>query len=193
MKAIILAGGFGTRLRSITGDEIPKCMVKGMFRAGTRDIPWLEVVIRNLKSQGITDITLALHYKAEVFTEWFGDKLKYKIEKDPLGTGGAIKNCIEGKDPVLVLNGDTYAKCDFNDMMANHISPLTMAITQKNGHTQSAGVYIVDPKLFDKTPKGSFSFENDIIPHTLKKFYIIPWFGDMGSPEGYEQAKGMPE
>ncbi len=188
MKAIILCGGFGTRLRSITGDSTPKCMVKGMFRPGTRDIPWLEIVIRQLKTQGITDITLALHYKAEVFTEWFGDKLKYKIEKDPLGTGGAIRNCIEGTEPVLVMNGDTYAKCDFNDMLANHIAPLTIAVTQNKGYMQSAGVYIINPELFNDAPEGAFSFENFIMSMP-KKFYNVEYFTDMGSPEGFEKAQ----
>ena len=192
MKCIILAGGFGTRLRSITGDQIPKCMAKGMFRPGTRDVPWLEIIIRQLKKQGITDITLALHYKAEVFTEWFGDKLKYKIEDRPLGTGGAIRNCIEGNEPVLVLNGDTYAKCDFNDMLAKHISPLTVAVTQNKGYMTSAGVYIISPELFNKAPKSAFSFETFIMP-MQKKFYIIEWFGDMGSPEGYEEVKAVVE
>lgn len=188
MKAIILAGGFGTRLRSITGDEIPKCMVKGFFKPGHREVPWLRIVIDNLKSQGITDITLALHYKAEVFTEFFGDKLKYKIEKKPLGTGGAIKNCIEGNEPVLVLNGDTYAKCDFQDMLANHMAPLSVAVTQKHGFTQSAGIYIINPELFDDAPKGAFSFETFIMNKT-KKFYSIEYFTDIGSPEGYKEAQ----
>lgn len=188
MKAIILAGGFGTRLRSITGESIPKCMVKGMFRPGTRDVPWLEIIIRQLKKQDITDITLALHYKAEVFTEWFGDKLKYKIESKPLGTGGAIKNCIEGNEPVLVLNGDTYANCNFNDMLANHIPPLSVAVTQKDGYTTNAGVYIINPELLNKAPKGAFSFETFIMS-MQKKFYIIDWFTDMGTPSGYYDAQ----
>ncbi len=188
MKCIILAGGFGTRLRSITGEEIPKCMVKGWFKAGTREIPWMEIVVRNLRNQGIHDITLALHYKAEVFTKWFGDKLKYKIEQEPLGTGGAIKNCIEGIEPVLVLNGDTYAQCDFNDMLANHMPPFTIAVTQKGGYTQSAGIYIINPELFDDAPDGAFSFESFIMDKP-KKFYIVSGFTDMGSPEGYQAAQ----
>ncbi len=187
MKAIILAGGFGTRLRSITGEDTPKCMVKGWFKPGTREIPWLRIVIDNLKSQGITDITLALHYKAEVFTEYFGDKLKYKIEKEPLGTGGAIKNCIEGKEPILVLNGDTFAKCDYNDMLATHIPPLSVAVTQDKGYTTSAGVYIVNPELFDNAPD-AFSFETFIMSMP-KKFYNVEYFCDMGTPSGYEAAQ----
>ncbi len=187
MKAIILCGGFGTRLRSITGESTPKCMVKGFFKPGHREVPWLRIVIDNLESQGITDITLALHYKPQVFIDWFGDKLKYKIESKPLGTGGAIKNCIED-EPTLVLNGDTYAKCDYNDMLANHIPPLTVAVTQKDGYTTNAGVYIVNPELFDAAPEGAFSFETFIMSRP-KKFYNIEFFTDMGTPEGFEKAQ----
>lgn len=193
MKAIILAGGFGTRLRSITGEHIPKCMVKGCYKFGTRDLPWMEIIIRNLYNQGIQDITLALHYKAKVFTDWFKGQskyanIKYKIEDEPLGTGGAIKNCIDGTDPILVLNGDTCGPCDFNDMLANHIAPLTVAVTQKDGYTKNAGVYIINPELFDHSPAGAFSFESFII-NKLKKFYIVSSFTDMGTPEGYAEVQ----
>lgn len=187
MKAIILAGGFGTRLRSITGDEVPKCMVKGWFKPGTRPIPWLDIVVRELKTQGIKDITLALHYKPQVFIDWFGDKLKYKIEKEPLGTGGAIKNCIEGNEPILVLNGDTFTKCDYADMLASHVPPLSVAVTQKGGYTTNAGVYIVNPELFNNTPE-AFSFETFIM-NMPKKFYNVEFFTDMGTPEGYAEAQ----
>ncbi len=186
MKCIILAGGFGTRLRSITGDETPKCMVKGWFKPGHRAVPWMDVVIRNLRNQGINDITLSLHYKANVFVKWFGDKVKYKIEDEPLGTGGAIKNCVEGTEPVLVLNGDTVADIDYHDMMKKYVAPLTIAI---NPEGISAGVYILNPNIFDTFKGESFSFEKDVIPNTVHSFYQIPWFNDIGTPEGYESAQ----
>jgi D-glycero-alpha-D-manno-heptose 1-phosphate guanylyltransferase len=189
MRAIILCGGFGTRLRQITGEQVPKCMVKGWFKPGTREIPWLRIVIDNLKSQSIEDITLSLHYKPEVFTDYWGDKLKYKIEPEPLGTGGAIKNCLEESDknnPILVLNGDTYAKCDFQEMLAIHKAPLTVAIAE-NG-AESAGVYILNQSLFFNAPSGAFSFE-EFIKDRKKKYYIIPFFTDMGTPEGYKKAQ----
>lgn len=186
MKVVILAGGFGTRLRSITGDEIPKCMVKGWFKPGTRQIPWLEIVVRSLKTEGITDITLALHYKAEVFTDWFGDKLKYKIEKEPLGTGGAIKNCIEDASIFLVVNGDTIANIDYNDMLDNYVYPLTIARTPDG---ISAGIYIMSPDVFNNFPQEAFSFEKDVIPQVPHTFYEISGFTDMGTPEGYERVQ----
>lgn len=188
MKAIILAGGFGTRLRSITGEEIPKCMVKGWFKPGHREIPWLEIIIRNLKSYGITDITLALHYKPQVFIDWFGDKLKYKIEEQPLGTGGAIRNCLEDTEPTLVLNGDTISSCDFNEMLIHHQPPLTMATVETEKGWISAGIYILNSGLFITAPVGAFSFE-EFIKDKPKVHYPIAWFSDMGTPEGYQRVQ----
>lgn len=178
MRAIILCGGFGTRLAPVLEPNMPKCMAPVMGR------PMVDLIIRNLRKQGISDITLALHYKSERFVDYFGDKVKYKIENEPLGTGGAIKNAIEGDEPVLVLNGDTISDINYDDMLANHAGPLTIAVTQKDGHMISAGIYIVSPSLFDDY-HGVFSFERDVIPNTLKKFYTVEWFHDLGTPESY--------
>ena len=181
-KAIILAGGFGTRLKSISGDT-PKCLMPVMGR------PMVDIIIRNMKMQGIDDITLALHYRAQDFVKAFGNTVKYKIESKPLGTGGAIRNCIEleSEEPVLVVNGDTITHIDYNDMLAIHIEPLTIAITQKNGYTTSAGIYIINSWLFDDAPDGAFSFETFIM-NEPKKFYNIEWFSDLGTPETYQNA-----
>ena len=157
MKAIILAGGFGTRLRPVIGDETPKCMAPVMGR------PMVDLIMKNLRKQKITDITLALHYKAEKFIDAFGDTVKYKIETTPLGTGGAIKNCLEDDEPTLVLNGDTITHIKYDDMLANHAGGLTMAATQNKGLIIGAGAYIVNREIFDKFD-GAFSFEHDVIP-----------------------------
>lgn len=184
MRAIILAGGYGTRLRPIIGDDLPKCLAPVMGR------PMIDLIIKNLRKQGIADITLALHHKAEQFIEKFGDSVKYKVEEgEPLGTGGAIKNCLEDGDvdPVLVLNGDTVTTIDYNDMLSQHIPPLTMAVTQGNGAMIGAGAYIINPSLFSDYA-GKFSLETDVLPNTLKKFYTINWFTDYGTPESYLNA-----
>ncbi len=180
MKAIILAGGFGTRLRSITNDTIPKCMVDVMGK------PIIHYVVHELKKQGITDITLALHYKAEQFMDFCNkESIKYKIENEPFGTGGAIKNCVKGNDPVLVVNGDTIAGIDYNDMLSCHKTQVTIAVDKNGTH---AGIYIIEPSLFKKFTKKSFSFEKDVLQYVTFSRYQIPWFTDVGTPEGYEKG-----
>ena len=106
-EAIILAGGLGTRLQSVVSD-VPKCM------APINGVPFLKFIIDDLKKQGITRFIFSLGYKSESIIDFAEDKYPslekiYVIEKEPLGTGGAIKkSCkqVKGKT-VLVLNGDT--------------------------------------------------------------------------------------
>lgn len=180
MKALILAGGFGTRLQPELGDEVPKCM------APIKGKPIIEYIIEELRAQGIQDITLSLHHKAESFIEYFGKTVKYHIEDMPLGTGGAIKDWIEGDDPVLVLNGDTISAVHYDNMLEKHTSSLTIAVTEKG---ESAGAYIINSDIFDHIDENCFSLEKDVIPYVSFSLYQIPWFVDIGTPESYKKAK----
>ncbi|MDL0110657.1 nucleotidyltransferase family protein [Campylobacter felis] len=107
MEAIILCGGLGTRLRAVVKD-VPKPM------AAVRGKPFLEFIFEFLKKQSVKSVVLAVSYKYEVIQEHFkneflGIKIKYSIEQEPLGTGGAIKQALElceGRE-VFVLNGDS--------------------------------------------------------------------------------------
>jgi len=108
MKALILAGGFGKRLRPYT-DETPKPLIKVAGK------PILEHQIIWLKKQGVEEFIILVGYKREKILEYFGDgdrlgvKIEYSIEEEPLGTGGAIKNAkdyLENISSFLVLNGD---------------------------------------------------------------------------------------
>jgi NDP-sugar pyrophosphorylase family protein len=181
MKAIILAGGLGTRLAPVIGDSIPKCM------ALVNDRPIIDYIIEEMHNQDITDITVSLHHKADVVTQHLGESVNYKVEPMLLGTGGAIKYCIEGSEPVIVVNGDTIVPVDFQDMLDHYSYPLTIAITKEG---KSAGVYILSPEIFKDFPEGVLSFEEDIIPNVPHNFYQIPWFIDIGTPEGYKEAQG---
>lgn len=178
VKAIILAGGFGTRLAPVLEPGMPKCLAPVMGR------PMVDLIIRNLRKQGIKDITLALHYQADKFIEKFGETLKYKIEDEPLGTGGAVKNCIENRSPVLVMNGDTITDIDYLDMLLHHVAPITVARTPDG---ISAGICIINPDVLDNY-HGKFSLENDVIPNVQNCTYDIPWFTDYGTPESYNNA-----
>jgi NDP-sugar pyrophosphorylase family protein len=119
-KAVILAGGKGTRLYPITR-EIPKPLlpVKGK--------PILYYAIENLKKHGITEIILSVGYKAEKIADYFGNganfgvNISYSEEKEPLGTGGAIKLASKNfQEDFVVLNGDNVADFDFYKMQEIH-------------------------------------------------------------------------
>ena len=117
MKAVILAGGVGTRLRSVVSD-VPKPM------AIINKYPFLEILISNLALNGITEITLSVGYKHEVIQEYFGRVYKnininYVVEESPLGTGGALIKAMglfNADEDVFVLNGDTFLDLDYMEM-----------------------------------------------------------------------------
>lgn len=119
---ILLVGGFGTRLKPLT-DESPKPMLP------VAGLPVTEHQILAAKRAGIHTLVLATSYLAEVFTPYFGDgakwgmKILYAVEKEPLGTGGAIRNAAEllGRDePVVVFNGDVLSRHSIADQIAFH-------------------------------------------------------------------------
>jgi len=120
IEAIILAGGLGTRLREAVPD-LPKCMAPVAGR------PFLFYVINELQLQGVNHFIFSLGYKHEIIESWLNvhfPRLNYEvaIEKEPLGTGGAIHLACtkaKGKD-VLVTNGDTLFRIDVAAMLALH-------------------------------------------------------------------------
>lgn len=119
-EAIILAGGLGTRLRTVVAD-LPKCM------APVNNKPFLTYVIDHFQKQGIEHFIFSLGYKHEsivAFLETSFPDLSYKIsiEDEPLGTGGAIKkSCgLVDEKSVIVVNGDTLFKADLVEMSQVH-------------------------------------------------------------------------
>ena len=121
MKAIILVGGFGTRLRPLT-NRIPKNIVPFC------GVPFLHYQIEMLRKAGIQEIIFSLGYKPDQIRKVYGDghkhgvKLHYVVENTPLGTAGAIKNAEKYvKDSsVVVLNGDILTDLDVSQMIAFH-------------------------------------------------------------------------
>jgi mannose-1-phosphate guanylyltransferase len=120
---ILLVGGFGTRLKPLT-DESPKPMLP------VAGLPVTEHQILAAKRAGIHTLVLATSYLAEIFTPYFGDgakwgmKILYAVEKEPLGTGGAIRNAAEllGRDePIVIFNGDVLSRHSIADQIAFHI------------------------------------------------------------------------
>jgi mannose-1-phosphate guanylyltransferase len=120
MKAVILVGGEGTRLRPLTC-KITKAMVPIL------NMPFLEYLMRYLKEHGIKDIILAMSYLPDRIQGYFGDGAKfglhltYLVEEPPLGTAGAVKNAEAFLDePFFVFNGDVLTDIDLTAMMSRH-------------------------------------------------------------------------
>jgi D-glycero-alpha-D-manno-heptose 1-phosphate guanylyltransferase len=112
MEAIILVGGFGTRLRSVVSDAPkPMALINGR--------PFLEILLIELKNKGFRKVILCVGYLKEKIIDYFsrssiGIEIVYSVESEPLGTGGAVKNAIHlvSTDYVFVLNGDTFQEFD---------------------------------------------------------------------------------
>jgi len=120
MKAIILAGGEGTRLRPLT-NETPKPLLP------IKNKPIIEHAINNFRKHGIKDIILSIGYKADKIKEYFGDgsklgvNISYCIESEPLGTGGGIKLASKGiNETFAVINGDNLADFDWTEIISAH-------------------------------------------------------------------------
>lgn len=123
MKAILLAGGQGRRLRSITG-KLPKPMVPLV------GVPVLDRLLELLRRNGFTDVCATLCYRPEVIQEHCGDgsdyglHLKYRIETEPRGTAGAVRACSDfyGRDDFLVISGDAACSFDLLRLYRQHQS-----------------------------------------------------------------------
>jgi len=197
MEAIVLAGGFGTRLRGVV-DYIPKPMAPVQGR------PFLAFVLDQLVDAGFKTGIFATGYRHEAIRAYFGEDyrglaLRYSVEREPLGTGGAIRLAcaqVTARD-VFVLNGDTYLEVDFRAMLDAHASArmeLSMAICHvpdvarygavelQDGIVQgfrekgrsgpgwiNAGTYVLGPELRARLRRqGAFSFEHDLLAPEVK-------------------------
>ena len=182
MQALILAGGLGTRLRTVIGD-----MPKAMVPIGSK--PFLCYLIDQLREQGFVQLCIAVGYQSRVITRYFKDgkdfgvNIIYSIEDKLLGTGGAIKKAAKQlSNEFLVINGDTYLDIDFCQLTRFHAeknSLITMALTESKdtnrfgivelGHGNkitafmekspstssslvNAGIYIFNKTIFDDVP-----------------------------------------
>jgi len=219
VEAIILAGGLGTRLRSVVSD-VPKPM------ALINNKPFLEYILEFLNNQNIKKIVLSVGYKWEIIKNYFGNKYKnieliYNVEKKQLGTGGAIKDSLKyvNGNEVYVLNGDTFFDIDLSKMqLKDNLIEIALKKMQdfdrygvveidKNGYIQqfkeksyynygfiNGGIYLVKKNIFYnfELPK-SFSFEAFLEKNfknlKAKGKVFDNYFIDIGVPEDYKKAK----
>lgn len=207
LRAVILAGGLGTRLRPAVGDT-PKVMAPVAGR------PFLEHVLGRLEAHGFEQVVLAVGYRKEAVIGHFGASfgriaLRYSEEQAPLGTGGAIRRALPlaGPGPCFVLNGDTWLALDHAGMLRAHLAggtALTMAVRpvpdvarygavrvegarvtrfEEKGGTGpglvNAGVYLLQPELLsgEHLPE-AFSFETDFLAARLAALAPLAWVAD---------------
>lgn len=152
MQAVILAGGFGTRLGELVKDK-PKPMMD------INGHPFLEYLIKYLKKIGITKFILCTGYKHESIAEYFtngskfGIEISYSREYEPLGTGGAIKNALSLLNDVFLLqNGDSitfFNLNDFYDFHKTHNSCSVLAVNQENS-SRYGGIVLGQNALVEK-------------------------------------------
>lgn len=199
MKAVILAGGAGERLRPVV-DDLPKPM------APINGKPFLEFLLLQLVKWDIREIVLSVGYKKEIIKSYFKDgrdfdvNIEYCDEEEPLGTGGAIKKCAEliTDNHFIAMNGDSFLDINFNDLISCHNKTNAVAtlglpsvnnserygkvemdgngVITKFAEKQSAGsgyinggVYVINKKLIDVIPDGKVSLENDVLPLFINK------------------------
>lgn len=186
--AIILAGGKGTRL-PVSAALIPKALVE------VRGKPILERQLDGLFEAGIRDVRLALGFRADQiigFVRSRGYPVSWSVEKEPLGTGGAVRGAAAGlRDPFIVMNGDVIADFDYSEIrtataageaaltgywkddardfgLMDVAGPFVKAFREKPaepaGGYINAGCYAFDPAHFEAAPDGFFMLEKDILP-----------------------------
>ena len=121
MKAVILAGGEGRRLRPVSGDT-PKPMVELV------GVPVMERTVRLLREQGFQELCAALCYRPDVITDYFGDgarfgvSMQYRVQDEPRGTAGSVLQCADfyGEEDFLVVSGDAVFDFDLAALMERH-------------------------------------------------------------------------
>jgi len=189
MKAIILAGGRGKRLRPIT-DYVPKPLIP------LNNTPIIEWQIKYLKKYGVQEIIICTGYKAEMIKKYlemkknFGIKIKFSFEKSPLGTGGAIKQAgISIKDDsFFVINGDIITNINLKQLTKKQNSIAAIELKTKFGVMETendnvikfnekkqipdlwmnAGIYHLQKEVLKDLPKIG-DIEKTIFPDYAKK------------------------
>lgn len=202
LHAVVMAGGFGTRLRPLT-ETIPKPMLP----IGGR--PLMELIIDQLRETGVTKINIATHYQAHKIVEHFGDgsgfgvDISYVNERDPLGSGGALGLMERPDEPLLVINGDILTDIDFRAMHTyhqEHNSMMTVAVRhyemqvpygivdcagtyvqalQEKPHLAffvNAGIYLLEPSVHQYVPANQHLNMTDLIQTLLREKQTVVSF-----------------
>ncbi len=206
-EAIVLAGGLGTRLRSVVAD-VPKPMVSVCGK------PFLFFVLQNIVKQNIKRIILAVGYKYKAIFDYFGNEFQtaeliYSIEDEPLGTGGGIRKAIEKTlgQQILIINGDTFYDLSINELFLFHTNgkyDLTMCLKPMQHFDRygtvtaeqdrvtgmkekqpcdsgfiNGGVYLMNKEIIEKYAVNSkFSFEKDFLEKEVSQLKFGAYISD---------------
>jgi dTDP-glucose pyrophosphorylase/CBS domain-containing protein len=180
IRALVMAGGFGTRLLPLTAQR-----PKSMLPVGDR--PLLEVIVDQLRQAGVKRVHFATHYKANIIERHFGDGQRFGItigyisEHEPLGTAGALALMEHSDEPLLVMNGDILSEVNLASMLdfhRTHEAALTVAVRAYEvqvpygvlrtegvevkaidekpvlSHLVNAGIYLLQPSACRLVPAG---------------------------------------
>jgi dTDP-glucose pyrophosphorylase len=193
VSAVIMAGGFGTRLRPLT-DNVPKPMLP------VGDRPLLERTIGRLRDAGIRRVNVTTHHLADQIRTHFGDgeamgvEMHYVSEEEPLGTCGGLRLVDKVTEPLLVINGDILTGVDFGDLMGFHKkvgADATVCVRKYDvqvpygvvevedtwlrsvrekpsvGFFVNAGIYLLEPSVQRYIPEGQRFDMTDLIEKLL--------------------------
>jgi dTDP-glucose pyrophosphorylase len=218
IRAVVMAGGFGTRLRPFT-DDTPKPMLP------VGDKPLLERTIDNLRGAGITEVNISTHYLHKKIVDHFGTgaqfgvNLRYLQEERPLGTAGALGLLGRPERTTLVINGDVLTTVDFRAMAEfhrSHAAALTVAVRLYEMAVPygvidcdevrvtavrekpsfrffvNAGIYLIEPSAWDFVSNGE---RLEMIERLVAgganvvSFPVREYWLDVGRPDDYERAQ----
>jgi D-glycero-alpha-D-manno-heptose 1-phosphate guanylyltransferase len=152
IKAVLLVGGLGTRLQSVV-PSTPKAL------AAVGNKPFLELLVRQLRYQGIRHLVMCTGYLSDQIENEFRDgtswdvAIEYSIESHPLGTAGALKlsqNHLRDSPDFLVMNGDSFSEIDFHQLLRfhrEHSSLVTMAVLHVENPSRYGTVEVSTEKL----------------------------------------------
>lgn len=195
LHALILAGGFGTRLRSVVSDR-PKVL------ADVNGRPFLTYLLESLEAAGLHSVTLLTGYLSSMVEDTIGYRygnmqIGYSVEVEPLGTGGAIRAAarVIACEQLLVLNGDTFFDVPFNDFTGRlqqagdlmacrpvadvgrygcvridvHGNVTNMAEKSHEGEgVINGGLYLLEREPLAADPRTRFSLETDYFPQRIE-------------------------
>lgn len=195
VRAVVMAGGQGTRLRPLT-ESMPKPMIP------VGDKPLLEHIIVQLRSAGIRNVNVTTHYLSETIVDHFGNgeklgvSIQYINEDTPLGTAGALRKLAQTGEPILVVNGDVLTDLNYRALVEFHLesgADMTVGLHQyevpvpygivdvADGRVRgleekptlrfnvNAGIYLLQPHVLDAFQDQGRLEMTDVIEHLLRQ------------------------